>query len=335
MKHTRNCLVCLLIAIATSATTCTPGNSTPTTGTGPGKSSNAEQDAYISVIKGVSPSVVEIGTDAGLGSGVVYDDKGDIVTNSHVVGQARDVAVTSGDGKRFAGTVVFAYPPDDLAVVRVPEGRFKPAAFADSSKVQVGEIVLALGSPLGLQGSATEGIVSATGRVVSEGANVTLPDTIQTSAAINPGNSGGALVNLDAQVIGIPTLAAVSPSGGAQAPGIGFAIASNRVKLIADQIVRDGRITDPDRAFLGVQTAETSAGGVLVVAVIANGPAAAAGIQVGDLIISVANTPTPSSGELAQVLAALKPGQSVPVEVRLENGTQRKLNVTLGQYPGG
>lgn len=280
--------------------------------------------------------MVEIGTASGLGSGVVYDDRGDIVTNSHVVGQATQVTVTSSDGKRYPGTVVSSFPPDDLAVVRVAEAKLKPVVFADSSKVQVGEIVLAVGSPLGLQSSATEGIVSATGRVVSEGPNVALPDTIQTSAAINPGNSGGALVDLNAQVVGIPTLAAVSPGVGGLAPGIGFAISSNRVKIIADQIVKGGRVTNSQRAYLGIEATDTTAGAIQVAAVVAGGPAASAGIMPGDLIKSVANHATPTSAVLAQVLATLKPGQTVPVELMSSvDGTQRTTNVRLGEYPGG
>jgi putative serine protease PepD len=299
------------------------------------RTAQSEQDAYISVVKTVGPSVVEIATDSGLGSGVVFDNQGNIVTNSHGVGNAEQVEVTTADGKRFEGVVVYSYPPDDLAVVRVTQARLKPATFADSSKVQVGEIVLAIGNPLGLQSSVTEGIVSATGRVVSEGPNITLPDTIQTSAAINPGNSGGALVNLKSEVIGIPTLAAISPANiGGQAPGIGFAISSNRVKSIASQIVRDGRVTNSERAYLGIQAADTTSGGVLVKAVEPGGPAAKAGIEPGELITAVAGDATPSRSRLSQVLATLQPNQAVPVNVRAGNGEMRTVNVMLGEYPG-
>src|SRR6058998_762312 len=127
--------------------------------------------------------------------------------------------------------------------------RPKPAAFADSSKVRVGEFALAIGNPLGLRSSVTEGIVSSLGRTVSEGNGVALSSAIQTSAAINPGNSGGALVDLHARVIGIPTLAALDPElGGSQAPGIGFPIPSNTVKKIADQLIANGRVVRSGRA---------------------------------------------------------------------------------------
>jgi S1-C subfamily serine protease len=206
-----------------------------------------------SVVKAVDPSVVFIQTSTGLGSGEIYNDRGDIVTNAHVVGSATAFRVTLSDGRQLAATLVGAYPPDDVAVIRVtgsPAG-LEPATFGSSSRVQVGQMVLAIGNPLGLQGSVTSGVVSAVGRQVSEG-TATLPDAIQTSAAINPGNSGGALVDLEKQVIGIPTLAALTVgAAGAQAPGIGFAISSNRARFIADQLVRSGVVTNTGRTTAG------------------------------------------------------------------------------------
>src|SRR6476619_2175399 len=213
----------------------------------------ALQDAYNSVLDRARPSVVEISTESGLGSGVIYNRDGDIVTNAHVVEGATTVRVRLADGRRRRAAVVGSYDPYDLAVVHVDATGLQPATFADSSKVRVGDIVLAIGNPLGLSGSVTDGIVSAKARTVNEGDGVVLPSKIQTSAAINPGNSGGALVNLDGAVIGIPTLAATDPQlGGGAAPGIGFAIPSNTVKRIADQLIRDGKVTDSDRAALGI-----------------------------------------------------------------------------------
>jgi putative serine protease PepD len=203
------------------------------------------------VVKQVDPSVVFIQTANGLGSGEVYDRRGDIVTNAHVVGSATAFRVTLSDDRQLAGTLVGAYAPDDVAVIKVNGTDLKPATFGDSSKLQVGQMVLAIGNPLGLQGSVTSGVVSAVGRQVSEG-STTLPDAVQTSAPINPGNSGGALVDLESRVIGIPTLAALSSgaagAAGAQAPGIGFAIASNRARFIADQLIKSGVVTNPGRA---------------------------------------------------------------------------------------
>jgi putative serine protease PepD len=292
--------------------------------------------AYTSVVKAVSPSVVLIRTGQGLGSGEVYDNNGDIVTNAHVVGSATAFRVTTSNGKELPGTLVGSYPPDDIAVIRVNGSGLKPATFGDSSKLQVGQPVVAIGNPLGLQGSVTNGVVSALGRVVSEGqGGGTLPDAIQTSAEINPGNSGGALVDLSSQVIGIPTLAALSPEGqGAAAPGIGFAISSNRAKLIADQLVQNGKVTNSHRAYLGVQAGNTSDGqGALAASVQPGGPAARAGIGDGDLITSVNGKPTAGTNALATVLAGLTPGQTVQVAITRPNGGKTTVSVTLGELP--
>ena len=186
---------------------------------------------------------MEIRTSSGLGSGVVFDSSGDIVTNAHVVGQAtRMQVIDSSSAEPVPATLVGVYRPDDLAVIRVSDAEgLRPAVFGNSADLVAGDIVLAIGNPLGLDSSVTEGIVSAVDRTVSEPASdgssgATLPDTIQTSAAINPGNSGGALATLDGAVVGIPTLAAVRQAGGA-APGIGFAIPSNIAVDIARQLV--------------------------------------------------------------------------------------------------
>ena len=198
---------------------------------------------------------------------MVYDTKGDIVTNAHVVGTATalQVGLASG-GKPLAATVVGVFGPDDLAVIKVASGggALHPASFGRSASVRVGEIVLAMGNPLGLTGTVTDGIVSATGRTVSEGqgSSAVLISAIQTSAAINPGNSGGALVNLAGQVIGIPTLAATSPQLGGAAAGIGFAIPSDTVTSIAGQLIAAGKVSNSGRASLGIaaQTVADAAG---------------------------------------------------------------------------
>jgi putative serine protease PepD len=196
------------------------------------------QANFTRIVRTVSPQVVEIRTSTGLGSGIVYDTDGDIVTNAHVVARARKVTIRLSDGSTHPGTVVGSSIGNDLAVVRLSGVATHPATFADSSKLQVGDLVLAMGNPLGLASSVSQGIVSSTGRSVSEGNGVTLNSVIQTSAAINPGNSGGALVSLSGQVIGIPTLAAIDPDmGNSAAPGIGFAIASNTVRRVADQLI--------------------------------------------------------------------------------------------------
>jgi putative serine protease PepD len=195
------------------------------------------QQEFVALVRRVSPSVVQIRTAQALGSGVVFDGRGDVVTNAHVVAGASRVVVTLASGESHSATVVGRDLGNDLAVIRLSTGRPRAATFADSSQLEVGDIALALGNPLGLRSSVTQGIVSAVGRRVSESNGVTL-STIQTSAEINPGNSGGALVDLSGRVIGIPTLAAVDPEmGGSQAAGIGFAIDSNTVRRVAAALV--------------------------------------------------------------------------------------------------
>jgi S1-C subfamily serine protease len=196
------------------------------------------QSKYVSVVKGVSPSVVLIQTQQDLGSGIVFDSRGDIVTNAHVVAGATKLSVTLAGGKQVPATLVGSDTSNDLAVIHIAGATPAPATFANSSNVSVGDIALAIGNPLGLHSSVTEGIVSSVDRSVSEGNGVTLTSAIQTSAAINPGNSGGALVDLSGQVIGIPTLAALDPQlGNSPASGIGFAISSNQVKTVAARIL--------------------------------------------------------------------------------------------------
>ncbi len=308
-------------------------------------SGGALEKQYEAVVKAVLPSVVQINTDSGLGSGIVYDDKGDIVTNDHVVTGARRLTVTSASGKKaLPARLVGEFPPNDLAVVRVKDRTLKRAVFGDSGGLAVGQIVLAMGNPLGLSGSVTNGIVSALGRTVTsqrEGAfpGATIAGAVQTSAPINPGNSGGALVTLNNEVVGIPTLTISDPQIGGAAAGIGFAIPSNSVKLIADQLISTGKVTQSGRAALGVKvrTVVDTMGnvtGVGVVTVTPGGPADKAGIRQDDIVLSVNGIATPNSTALAEALATLKPGRRVPVGIQHTDGTKETVTVTLGQLPG-
>jgi putative serine protease PepD len=295
---------------------------------------------FVATVRRLSPQVVQIQTASGLGSGVVFDDRGDIVTNAHVVGTAKSFTVTLAAGDRHKARLVGSFPPDDLAVVRLdplPGDPPRPATFADSSKLEVGQLVLAIGNPLGLRSSVTNGIISSLGRTVPEGNGSVISAAIQTSASINPGNSGGALGDLDGAVVGVPTLAATDPDlGGSQAPGIGFAIPSNTVKRIAAQLIETGHVTASGRAFLGVDVASTVGGpGVMITAVQANGPAADAGLRRGEFITRLGGQATATSDDLTTVLATLKPGQKVEVAVRLAAGGAEQRSVTLGQLPGG
>ncbi|MEU9758547.1 trypsin-like peptidase domain-containing protein [Streptomyces sp. NPDC047985] len=302
------------------------------------------QTQYETVIKNVLPSVVQIQASSSLGSGVVYDSKGHIVTNAHVVGAERRFRVTVATGEKAQGaSLVSAYPEQDLAVIKldsVPKG-LKAATFGDSKKVEVGQIVLAMGSPLGLASSVTQGIVSAVGRTVSEGrtgggTGATIANMVQTSAAINPGNSGGALVNLNSEVIGIPTLAATDPElGGGAAPGIGFAIPASMVRTIADQIIKLGRVVDSGRAALDI-TGRTVVdqnyrpAGVALVSVTTGGAADQAGLRPGDIITRINDTPITTITSLSEALASDNPGQKVTVTYE-RNGAERTARVTLGE----
>ncbi|MEU1052525.1 trypsin-like peptidase domain-containing protein [Streptomyces sp. NPDC005876] len=302
------------------------------------------QSDYLRVIGDVLPSVVQIQGSQDLGSGVVYDDKGHVVTNAHVVGDERTFRVTTANSEDpLRATLVFSYPEQDLAVVkldRVPDG-VKAARFGDSGKVRVGQIVLAMGSPLGLSSSVTQGIVSATGRTVTEsssggGTGATIGDMVQTSAAINPGNSGGALVDLDGRVIGIPTLAATDPGlGDSAAPGIGFAIPASMVRTVAGQIVRDGKVTDSGRAALGITgrtvvDGDYRAAGVAVVEVREGGAAADAGLREGDVITGVGGSEVTTITSLTEALASREPGERTKVTFT-RDGDERTVEVTLGE----
>ncbi|QEC48281.1 PDZ domain-containing protein [Baekduia soli] len=295
----------------------------------------AYQQKLVSVISDVAPRVVQVQTSKGLGSGVVFDDRGDIVTNAHVVGSSTSFTITDAAGTRSSATLVGVFAPGDLAVVRAKGAKLRPATFGRSSDLKVGDIALAIGNPLGLRSSVTNGIVSALGRTVPEPGGAVLPGAIQTSAPINPGNSGGALVDLSGEVIGIPTLAAVDPElGGSAAPGIGFAIPSDVVRDIAGQIIKYGHVVNSHRAYLGVQLAAGYAGqGAVVAKVVKGGPAAAAGIRAGDTLLSIAGKDTSSAADVSTVLATLDPGAKIPVRVRHDDGTQATVTVTLGQYP--
>jgi putative serine protease PepD len=329
-------VVALLAGVA--ATACSTASSRILGASHSSGSATALQSQYESVVDTVLPSVVQIATKSGTGSGVVFNDKGDIVTNDHVVGKAKTVDLRPATGdKVLTGDVIGTFPPDDLAVIRATSdtGMLKPATFADSDGAQIGQIVLSMGNPLGYSDSVAEGIISATGRTVGEGSGKVLPDAIQTTAAINPGNSGGALVTLQDQVIGIPTLAAKLPADeGGLAPGIGFAIPSNTVKNIADQLISTGKVTNSGRASLDI-TADTVANGsgdpvgVGVIKVTPGGSAANAGIRGGDVITGVDGVDTPSLGVLEGVLASLKPGDDVPVRV-VRNGATTTVHATLG-----
>ena len=314
------------------------------------------QQTVINVIRTVQPSVVQVmssggGSGGAIGSGEIVSSDGYIVTNDHVVAGFSSYSVSLAGGTQpLAAQLVGADPQDDLAVLKIGAANLRPINFADSAKVLVGQFCVALGSPLGLQQSATFGIVSALNRTASEapsGPAGTLIGLIQTSAPINPGNSGGALVNLEGQLIGIPTLGAVDPNSGTAANGIGFAIPSNRVKFVMDQLIKYGRLVNSGQGFIGIQGEDVTPdlasaynlpvqSGVLVVgfATDASGtsPAQQAGVKQGDIIVAVDGTAIGNSGDLAAALESQAPGTKVTLNIMRGSGKQQ-IAVTLGQRP--
>jgi serine protease DegQ len=292
------------------------------------------------VVRIIEPSVVTIYTPDGLGSGVVYRSEGLIVTNAHVVGQAPAVEVRFASGERVDGRTIAADEATDLAVVRVARQGLPTARFAEGLP-KVGETVVAVGSPLGLDNTVTAGIVSGLGRTVpGEGpAPLALVDLIQTDAAISPGNSGGVLVDTVGTVTGI-AVAYLPPDLGAVS--IGFAIPAPTAKRVADQLIADGRAT---HAYLGVDARELTpdiarqfglpvTDGVIVVRIAAGGPAAKAGIAVGDVIVSLGGAKVSALDDLLGALRRHEPGDQVAVEI-VRGGERRTLDVFLESLPEG
>ena len=316
-------------------------------------SNNIETVREAAIAK-VRPAVVQVNvsmmTDGGeqgiqSGSGVIVNKRGYIITNNHVVQGAQSIEVVFADGEKIENVQLAGSDPnDDLAVLKVtPTANMIVATLGDSSKLQVGEEVLAVGNPLGITETATHGIISALGRSVSESHHVTIPNTIQTDAPINPGNSGGALADLQGNVIGIPTLAAIDPEFDAPANGVGFAIPINQVKLVVPQIIQNGSVTHTGRAALDIEGQNVDVDlqamdslsvdhGVLVVEVQSNGAAAQVGVQQGDVIVAIDGKEVDNQASLGDALATKAPGDKVSISV-YRGSQQLTFNVTLGELP--
>ena len=261
------------------------------------------------------------------GSGWVYDAAGHIVTNEHVVEGGGTVSVRFWNGARYSAIVVGSDASTDLAVIKVnaPTSVLHPLQIGSSSNVQVGQPVVAIGSPYGLENSATAGIVSALHREMTAPNNFTIPDSIQTDAPINHGNSGGPLLNLAGQVIGINSQIK-SDSG--ENTGIGFAVPSNTVKSIVSQLLTSGNVK---HAYLGVGIA-TAQNGVQLTEVRSGTPAEKAGLHTGDVITRVDDQKVTNASELGQAIDAKRPGTKVSVTY-LRNGSTHTVSVTLGVRP--
>ena len=272
-----------------------------------------------------------------LGSGVIVDEAGTILTNYHVIEQAQEVKASLADGRELSARIVGADRRTDLAVLRINKASLPRAQMGDSEKIEVGDIVLAIGNPFGLGETVTMGIVSAMGRGSLGLADY--EDFIQTDAAINPGNSGGALVNTRGEVIGIST-AIYSRSGGYQ--GIGFAIPSNMARDVLESIVKYGRVV---RGYAGFAiqslTPELARAfdlddtrGAVVAGVDPNGPAAEAGLRRGDVIVAFRGRPVVSDNDVRTQLSRLKPGDRAALEI-VRDGRRREVILLLTEPPGG
>ncbi len=261
------------------------------------------------------------------GSGWVYDSKGHIVTNDHVVDSATSIKVQFWNGKTYSAHVVGTDKSTDLAVIQVdaPSSQLHPLSLGDSSKVQVGNGVVAIGSPFGLEETVTSGIVSALHRAIEAPNNFTINDSIQTDAAINHGNSGGPLLNAQGQVIGV-NAQIKSDSGGNE--GVGFAIPSNTVRSIASQLISSGKA---EHAYLGVSIDATATVARLA-EVKPSTPAAKAGLKAGDVVTEVDGTSIASGDDLSREIDSHKPGDTVTLKYR-RGGSEHSVELTLATRP--
>jgi serine protease Do len=277
--------------------------------------------------------------DRGTGSGFIFDAQGLIMTNAHVVDKADQVTVLLKDGRQFKGKVLGEDTLTDIAVIKIEATNLPTVSLGNSKALLPGEWAIAIGNPLGLDNTVTVGIISATGRSGSEiGISDRRVRFIQTDAAINPGNSGGPLLNAAGQVIGVNT----AIIQGAQ--GLGFSIPIASAQLIAQQLVKSGKV---EHAYLGVQMVDLTPElrdqlnqqsklkvdaekGVLVIKVIPNSPASAGGIKSGDLVLSINDKPTLTTDDVQQAVESVRPGGMITIQVK-QQGQPRSLRITLGK----
>ncbi|MFN2291449.1 MAG: S1C family serine protease [Anaerolineae bacterium] len=324
----------------------------------------AFRDAIYQVVEEVKPAVVQVTNEqvglagfgqstaipVGVGSGIIYDAQGYVLTNNHVVEGASKIIVSLPDGRAFPATVVGQDPQTDLAVIQIEASDLPVAELADSSQPAVGDWVVAIGNALALPGgpTVTAGLVSATGRTIQEspssnasqqipGSGPYLFDLIQTDAAINPGNSGGPLVNLNGQVVGINTLGGGSTGQGTQAQGIGFAISMSTAKPIADQLVANGQVEHP---YLGADYVALNPAlsaqnnipvpyGDYITGITTGSPAAKAGLQKDDIITQANGQDLTGDSDLALIIHAHKAGDELSLTVRRGSQTLT-IQATLG-----
>ena len=306
------------------------------------------QETLIEVSKKVAPAVVNITTITGLGgdfffnilpqqgqgSGVIFNEKGYILTNEHVVHEAREIKVLLMDGREFKGKLVGSDLWLDLAIIKIAGQNLPVARLGDSNKIRVGEFCVAIGNPFGLQNTVTFGVISALDRSIRVGVQKVMEGLIQTDTAINPGNSGGPLINFQGEVIGINT--AIIP----YAQGIGFAIPINSAKDILHQLITYGKVRRPwlGISYLPVSPRVTSQfnletnSGIYVISVIAGGPASRAGLKEGDVILKINHTEVTTSQQLKQAISQQKIGEKVKLSI-LRRKEVLFIVVTLGKIP--
>jgi len=284
-----------------------------------------------------SPSVALISAEGsngsgGTGSGFLMDGQGHVVTNDHVVEAGRTYTVRFGeDGKELPAKLVGSDASTDLAVLDVDEskigGETKPLELADSSQLRPGDEAIAIGSPFGLSGTVTTGIISALDREIQSPNGFPISGVLQTDAAINPGNSGGPLLNADGEVIGVNSQIA---SSSRQSSGVGFAVPVDTVKDVLPQLLKGGEIK---RAYLGVSSLPSQNNdGAVVAAITGKGPAAGSGLRTGDRITAVAGKAIKEPGDLSSAVLEHKPGDKVSLTV-VRDGDQRTIEVQLGTRP--
>jgi putative serine protease PepD len=292
----------------------------------------SDSDLVRSVYAAASPSVVSVRAGSGSGTGFLVDGDGTIVTNAHVVGDSQQVQVRfNDDGPLHDARVLGVDASTDLAAIQVDasaaEG-VRPLALADSAEVQVGDAAVAIGYPLGLDRTATAGIVSGLERQIQAPNGFSIDKVIQTDAPINPGNSGGPLLNASGEVIGVNSqIATAGGSGGSV--GIGFAVPANTVRDVLPELKRGAT---PEHAFLGLTTSPASGGGAQVQQATAGGPAERAGLEPGDVVTRVDGDEVQDPDDIAAAIDDDAPGDEIEVTVR-RGGDERTLTVTLGRRP--
>jgi putative serine protease PepD len=268
------------------------------------------------------------------GSGVVYDSKGDILTDEHVVAGATSVKVNLSNGKSYPAKVLGTDASTDVGVIHInaPASELHPIALANSDTAQVGDPVVAIGSPFSLPETTTSGIVSQTGRSIQAPNGYTIPNAIQTDAAINPGNSGGPLIDASGHVLGLNDQIETNNSTGSgqgSSSGVGFAIPSNAAKRIADGILSGSPIKHP---YVGIELRASSTGGAQVGTIQQNSPATQAGLQPGDVVTSINGKTVTSTDQLIATLDTYSPGTTVTMSITRQ-GQSKQVQVKLGTRP--